>query len=155
MALSAGEEQSWIWGRLTSSTTAVYVKSATSFGQIRSQMKNFRRRPAACICPLAKMACSRAKDGQWKATQSCIEMETEWEKKERQSKEHLVKDSDGAGGDGVFPGTKHKRRCMIVALCPNQDEEEISKKRKININKRRFKMRERGTNTQMERRSCS
>lgn len=59
-------------------------------------------------------------------------------------------------GSFLGPSTgQSTRRCMIVALCPNQEEEEISKKRKININKRRFKMRERGTNTQIERRSCS
>lgn len=63
---------------------------------------------------MAKMACSRAKDGQWKATQSCIETETDWEKKERQSKEHLVEDSDGAEGDGVFPETKHRPKHETV-----------------------------------------
>lgn len=68
--------------------------------------------------------------------------------KRRQSKEHLVKDSDGAEGGGSFLGPRtgqSTRRCMIVALCPNQGEEEISKN-----NKRRFKMRERGTNRKKE-----
>lgn len=40
------------------------------------------------------MTQSQTEDAQWKDTKSCFEMDLNWEKKEKQAKNHLAEDSD-------------------------------------------------------------
>ncbi|CAJ1077454.1 Hypothetical predicted protein [Xyrichtys novacula] len=53
-------------------------------------------------------------------------MDPNWEKKERQAKEHLAKDGDdGAEGDGSFLGRSTGQSTRQgSALCPNRDKED-------------------------------
>ncbi len=84
------------------------LRKICNIGQIKCQRKNCVRGQEACVT----RSCVEERLCQWKAAERCLEVDPDWEEKERQTKEHLAKNRDaGTEGDGSLLGwnrPKHK-----------------------------------------------